>query len=145
MCWGSSFPPSSWQEMGRELGREWTLPKAAMKLAWQTQTCLRGLQSSLVSLLPAEEGGRETQDRSQPFLTALHGVLLTCPLVALHLGVAAFLLCHVIAAVMPVAAPGRHRKREYGCPPTSCLLAQTSGAKAAYMQLMTAMFAPACQ
>lgn len=125
----SSFPPSSWQGTGRELGREHTLPKAALKPAWQTQTCLWGPQSPLVSLVPAEEGRREgergthTTGAAFPFLTAPHGVLLTRPLVALHLGVAAFLLCRVIAAVMPVAAPGRQEKREFGCPPASCLLA----------------------
>lgn len=55
----SSFPPSSWQGTGRELGREHTLPKAALKPAWQTQTRLWGPQSPLVSLVPAEEGRRE--------------------------------------------------------------------------------------
>lgn len=50
-------------------------------------------------------------------LTAPHGVVLARPLVALHLGVAAFLLCRVVAAVVPVAAPGRHKRVEFGCPP----------------------------
>lgn len=55
-------------------------------------------------MLPWRREGTEP-DAGDDLLTTLHGLLLALPLVALHLGAAALFLRHVVAAVVPVAAP----------------------------------------
>lgn len=80
------------------------MPKAVLKAAWRAQTHLRGTQSFCQPVLPWRREGTEP-DAGDDLLTTLHGLLLALPLVALHLGAAALFLRHVVAAVVPVAAP----------------------------------------
>ena len=116
-CWGSSLSPSSsWGLLaslviqardGKRAQRRTDIAQSGFKTtSAYTDLPLRPTKL-LGQPMPLWRRERNEPNASEHFLTTPHGVLLTCPLVLLHLGAAAFLLCLVIAAVMPVAAPGR--------------------------------------
>lgn len=116
-CWGSSLSPSSsWGLLARPVIQA----RDGKRAQRRTDVAQRGFKTisayTDLPLRPTKPLGQpmrlQRRERNKPnvsehFLTAPHGVLLTCPPVLLRLGAAAFLLCLVIAAVVSVAAPGR--------------------------------------